>query len=198
MINRFKRVGFRRALVLSVALVLCLCAAIGSTVAHLVDVTGEIVNNFTITPVKNEITEKFDNNVKSNVCVKNIGEATEWVRAYIVITWQDEAGNVYGGSQPMPNTDYIITLNASDWLEGNDGAYYYKHKLAPQESTQALITNCQLKDDVEAPAGYYLSVEILASGIQSEPKAAFNAWAKDSSIEISFEENGTPCLAIIS
>lgn len=194
MISRFKRASFRRALVLSVAVVLCFCAAIGGTVAHLVDVTGEVVNNFSITPVENEITENFDGNVKTNVCVKNTGEATEWVRAYLVFTWKDETGSVYGGKLPVKDTDYTININSTEWILGSDGAYYYKYKVEPGASTQALITTCAPVAD-RAPAGYFLTVEVMASGIQSVPDEAFNAWSAGSNIIISSEENGTPCLA---
>ena len=44
--------------------------------------------------------------------------------------------------------------------------YYWSAPVAPNANTGILITECTYTDN--APEGYYLNVEIIASGIQAE------------------------------
>ena len=76
--------------------------------------------------------------------------------------------------EPQKDKDYTITINNSDWLEKN-GFYYYTKPVSPQKETGVLIENCSIKGS--GLEGYGLSVEILASAIQSKPtKAVENSW----------------------
>lgn len=137
---------------------------------------------------------------------QNTGDTTAWIRATVVITWKDKNGNVYGQA-PVVDTDYTIVWSWEDkanpetgWLKGNDGFYYWNTPVnactcgyaegkvmkcaCTDNLTGVLIMSCEKIGT--APAGYDLSVEIIGSGLQSVPDAAFNdAWAESSGLEIS-------------
>lgn len=162
---------FSKGKVLLVSL-LALCLTVGGTLAYLTTQTGPLENKFTPSVVKTEVVEDFDNNktIKSNVSIKNSGDITAYIRAAVVVTWQDAQGNVYGKA-PVAGTDYTIILNegaSKDWQKGADGFYYYKQPVMAGESTGVLINSCY-PDASKIPAGYFLSVEIMGSGIQSVP-----------------------------
>ena len=168
----------KKVSLLLVSLVLIAAIAVGSTVAFIATSTEPITNIFNPANVTVEIDENIDNGVKSNVKVANTGNTDAFIRAKIVVTWKDADGNV-SATKPVlgEDKDYTMTLNETDWFRGSDGFYYCKTSVAPKGSTPALITECKKVDGVTPPADYDLSVEIIASGIQSTPASAVTeAW----------------------
>jgi hypothetical protein len=156
--------------VIIISLVLLLLVSVGATVAYITASTQQVENEFEPVFVSCEVTESFDGVTKSNVAVKNTGGATAYVRAMIVVNWvSSENGNIYS-DMPVADADYTVSFASSDWLLGADGFYYYTKPVAPSASTAELISSLTEKSD--APAGYQLSVKILASALQSEPKEA--------------------------
>lgn len=177
----------KRLATLLVSLLLVLGVAMGGTVAFLSTRTDSKVNTFTPSEVTCAVTETFENNVKSQVAVKNTGDTTAFIRAAINVTWMKdaEAGTKYNaGDQtvsakvPVKDTDYSITFaKNTNWIQGADGYYYYKLPVAPQGSTEVLIEECKLLENASVPDGYHLSVEIVASAIQSAPDSVVqNMW----------------------
>ena len=155
-------------MVLLVSLVLILGVAVSGTVAFLIDSTTPVTNTFTPSEVTTSVTETRSGNVKSNVAIENTGDTTAYIRAAVVVTWQDEKGNVYGQSQPVAGTDYEISYNlSSGWKKASDGFYYWTKPVNKDAFTGELIASCSYK--ANAPEGYGLNVEILGSGIQAEP-----------------------------
>lgn len=70
----------------------------------------------------------------------------------------------------MKDKDYSITFaKNTNWIQGADGYYYYQLPVDPQVSTGVLIEECELLKNASVPDGYHLSVEIVASAIQSAP-----------------------------
>ena len=158
------------------ALVLMLTLSVGGTVAYLFTTSDTVTNIFTPARVACEVVEgAFTPGVsteKTDVRIKNTGNADAYIRAAIVITWQDAGGNVYG-NVPAPGTDYQLTLNHSDWKEMN-GYWYYTKEGNSGSQTTALIESCEALTSLD---GYRLNVEILAQAIQAEPDAAVQqAW----------------------
>ena len=140
----------KRKLLLLAAVAVMLLAGVGGTVAYLVAQTDPVVNTFEATHVEISV----DDGV-----VTNNGSIDAYVRAAVVVTWQDANGNVHA---QMPN----YTVNAgSGWDQQSDGFYYYENPLSPEDSTSKLTVNC----GETGPDGYVLAVEILAQGIQAEP-----------------------------
>ena len=119
------------------------------------------------------MTETFNNNVKSQVAVQNTGDTTAFIRAAINVTWmsnQDAANQTVSAKVPVKDTDYSITFaKNTNWIQGADGYYYYQLPVGPQGSTGVLIEECKLQNNASVPDGYHLSVEIVASAIQSAP-----------------------------
>ena len=155
------------AIKLVICLILLLMISVGGTIAFVVTHTSEIRNTFTESVVKCEVDETFKDNVKSNVSIKNTGDTTAYIRAFVNVTWMNESKQV--ASVSPKSTDYMIEYSTSGWLKGSDGYYYYSLPVQPNDKTAVLINSCQLLETASAPDGYYLSVEIVCSSIQSTP-----------------------------
>lgn len=169
-----KRIN-KKVILLAVSLLLILSAAIGGTVAYLIDQTGSITNTFTPAKVTPRIEEEFPNqSVKNDVQIKNDGDIPAYIRVKVVVTWKN--GNDVYGVAPKPVTDYTWQIPGTDWVKGSDGIYYYTKPVPAGEKTSVLLTACQPVAG-RAPAGYSLSVDIHAQAIQAEPTAAVtSAW----------------------
>lgn len=172
--KRKPNIRLNRTAVLIMAVLLLLGAAVGSTVAFLIDKTAPVENAFEYAKVSCEVTEEFKNNTKEHVQVKNTGTIDAYIRATYVVNWVDKDGNI-AASDPA---GYEYTLNETadgKWVKGSDGYFYYTSPVAPGASTQGSLLTCTVTypDNPE----YTLSVEILAEAIQSVPdKAVQEAW----------------------
>ena len=162
-----------KSIVLLVALISIISVATGSTLAFLVTRTDSVKNTFNYSNVACAVEEVFEDGVKKDVRIENTGDIDAYIRTVVIVTWKDSAGNVYA-MEPRKGEDYEITINDSDWFE-KGGFYYYTKPVSPGKTTGILIDECKPKCD--GPEGYDLSVEILASAIQSKPeKAVKNSW----------------------
>lgn len=160
--------GRKAALILSLCLIFAL--AVGTTVALLKANTTPVTNTFTAAKSKITIEEKTDDGIKSEIYVKNEGTATSYVRVKLVCNWVDKDGNVSATPVPAP------TITNSDWFE-QDGIYYYKTPVAPNDQTSNLLDGNPIKQPEGAPDGYHLEVTVLAESIQAAPsKAVTESW----------------------
>ena len=170
--------GAKRSLVLVVSVLVLLLAVAGGTLAWLT-ARDSVNNTFTPAHVTCDVAEKFENGIKSGVKIKNTSDIPAYIRAYIVVTWKDADGNVYG-QKPVEGADKDYTMEIpSDtaWVTGSDGYYYYTSPVAVDGSTGVLISECKLTEEVVKPDGYNLSVEIIAEAIQSVPDTTVHeAW----------------------
>lgn len=162
-----------RAVLLLVSLVLVLSAAIGGTLGYLTN-QKTVTNTMQVGEFSTDIDEKLDHGVKSNVTVENTGEYDAYIRAVVVVTWQNQDGDVYPET-PDEGTDYTIEYG-TNWELKDDGFWYYKGVVGADGETSNLIDTC--KPIGKAPEdGYDLNVEILASAIQADPQQAVQeAW----------------------
>jgi len=176
----------KKTVALVVSLALLLCAGVGATLAYLLDVDGPLNNTFTPSEVTTYVDEEFEDGVKSNVRIQNTGDTEAYIRAAVVVSWQNESGNQVASVAPVLGTDYtmVFSTDTNDGpkdAEGNytniegqwvkNGDYYYWTKpVAPGEFTGYLILEATRV--AEPPVGYDLCVEILGSGIQSVPDQA--------------------------
>lgn len=169
----------KKALTLLVCLVVLIVATVGGTLAYLMAATQPVKNAFSPSKVSCAVVEDpFDGTEKTNVQIQNTGDTKAYIRAAVVVTWKNDKGEIYAAT-PQENTDYTITFNSNnDWFEGNDGFWYHRTEIAPCTHvgdqghsgcmTGVLINACAPVAD-RAPSGYSLSVEIVASAIQSTP-----------------------------
>ena len=157
-----------KTVVLLIAIAVLLTVTVGGTVAYLAASTQPVVNVFTPGSVGGEIEETLEGQVKKNVTVRNTGNVDAYIRAKIVVTWQNEDGDVYP-VMPVAGTDYTITYGG-EWTEVG-GFWYYtgddNGKVGAGDSTSVLINECKpLKDCPDT--NYTLHVEILAQAIQAD------------------------------
>lgn len=170
-----KRSRAKKPLAALVALVLIIGAVVGGTLAYLAARTDAIVNTFNPAKVDIKVEEYFKGSTKKDVKITNTGDTEVYIRATYVVTWKDAAENVYP-EQPQPGVDYTISLNLEQGWFNYNGYYYYTAPVAPHASTGVLIDLCTPVAG-RAPEGYTLSVNVLASAIQSVPaEAVGQAW----------------------
>lgn len=171
----------RFAALLSIALLLT--AAVGVTVAYLVDSTEPLVNSFTPASVGVTVTDDVTNNVKSNVMITNTGTTSAYIRARIVGSWVDSSGLVVR-KWASANDGTFDGLPGSGWVYRKaDGYYYYTTPVAPGGTTAPLFTSYTVNARVD---GAHLEMDILMQAIQSEGgntdgSAAKAAWGVDPS-----------------
>lgn len=166
-----------KAGILAAAIAVLVMATVGAkgVFAWLKDNTKEITNTFSPSEVSCEVNEeKFENNTKENVSIKNTGNTDAYIRASLVFTWIDAKGNIVAGT-PEEGKDYTIDISKTgDWVKGGDGFYYCKTPIAPGAKTPVLINSCMSNIEKE---GRYLQLEIVASAIQAKPfNSAEEAW----------------------
>lgn len=158
-----------------------LLAGVVGTFAWL-SVTGVLVNEFGFGSVKPSVDETRDNNVKSDVAVKNSGSAPAYLRVAVDIYWQDKDGARLW-DEPVAGKNYVIewgkvanasaTNSASSWVRSADGFYYWTSPVAPLGKTDALIKSVSEKK----ADGKNLVVDISTQAIQSTPDDAVKeAW----------------------
>lgn len=167
----------RKYVVLAISLLLIVCCTAGGTLAFLIMETPPVENTFLPTNTSISVDEKLENGVKKDVKIVNNGNIPAYIRATVVVTWQNDAGEVLG-VKPVSGTDYNMILDGTGWdTNTSDSFYYYKTPVAANSSTGVLIDEC--KQLQAAPQeGYKLHVEILAQSIQSEPiDAVQEAWS---------------------
>lgn len=155
-----------------IATVMLLALAIGGTVAWITSSTGPITNTFTPSHVSCEVTETFENNVKSNVNVKNTSDIPAFIRVKLVTYRVNEAGDHIGGTATIPS----FTLG-NGWVQ-NGEYYYYTKPVAPGASPETALTasdiTLQQYNDVD---GGKQVIEVMAEAIQSMPERAVGeAW----------------------
>lgn len=155
-----------------VLLILAVVLAIGGTLAYIIANTASVENKFTPGEVRCEVVEQFEkpHKVKSDVKIKNTGNTAAYIRATYVVTWQKEDGTV-NGKMPVAGTDYTIEFAENTGWELIGDYWYYTSPVAAGGETGVLIASCKLAEGAAVPKDYHLSVEIIASAIQSEPKS---------------------------
>lgn len=162
------------------SLALLLLVAVGTTLAYIFTKTEPVENTFKPSKVSCAVvengsaTENAGNIVtistnKTDVRIKNTGDTDAYIRVAVVVNWASEDGTKVWATKPVLNTDYTITYaTGTGWEPGADGYYYYTESVAPGTLTNILISQAD-KLQTAPPEGYYLSIEIVASAIQSKP-----------------------------
>ena len=174
----------KRAVLLVLSLVMILSVSVGGTLAYLIAQSETRTNVFEPGEVTTTTEEDpFKGSIKEHVYVKSSGTSNvdAFVRAKIVITWADKAGNPMG--DPVTKEMYNLKLGA-DWgtKPQVDGFYYYDKILVPTANggpgrTTDLIESCTVVSGV-GPVGAHLQVTILSQSIQADPNktAVREAW----------------------
>ncbi len=159
------------------AVVAALCALVftGATdlsTAYLHD-QDSMDNTFVLGSVNPEVTEEFDGTKKENVTIQNGsgGNTPVYIRALILVTWQDKQSKAALPAPPNAGTDYDMTGPERGWELGSDGYYYYTKPVQPGESTTELIQTLT-ETGTGSDATRQLSVDIIAQSVQASPAEA--------------------------
>lgn len=175
--RKVKRLRWNRSFVVVASVLVLAIGLVGTTLAYLFDKTDAVTNTFIPSNVTTTIEEGPEDKTKNDVKVTNTGNIDAYIRAMVVVTWQNDEGQVYPAA-PVKGTDYQVTYKteANDaWFE-KDGYYYHKAPVTAGNSTSILLTDCKpigaVPDD-----DYHLVVEILSDAIQAQPESAvIGAW----------------------
>lgn len=173
----------KKSAVLLICLALILAVTAGGTLALLQDREDPLQNLFTPSKVTTKVDETLDGSVKRTVRIQNTGTTDAWIRAAVVITWQDERGNVFGQA-PQAGVDYTAWTPGTGWRLGNDDFFYYTRPVASGDFTGALIESISPVGNPPAD-GYFLNVEVIGSGIQHKPAQVFEEKWTSSGLTVS-------------
>ena len=197
---------FNKELAMILSLSLLLLLVIGTTVAYIYTATNPVKNIFEPSRVACAVVEnngspvtgdvKQISETKENVKIKNTGDTDAYIRVAVAVNWASADGTRVWAQKPVQGTDYTIAFNNnSDWFDGGDGFYYYNKAVSPGGLTRPLINSAIPNEGSTPPTGtdgtqYYLSVEIVASAIQSTPaKVVEDQW------NVSVGEDGSLSIA---
>lgn len=153
------------------ALVVLICCAVGGTIAFIIAQTHPVTNTFEPASVSAQVTEKFENNVKTDVNAVNTSNIDAYLRIRLVSYRVNEDGEHIGGTAEIP----AFTLGEG-WFE-QDGIYYYSRPVAPNESPATNLAESITLVEYEDADGGRQVIEVMAEAIQATPAgAAAEAW----------------------
>ncbi|MFD2308247.1 hypothetical protein [Enterococcus termitis] len=173
----------------SVIILVMVSLGIYQTYAALTD-RDKVQNDFRVGNIQTEIEEEFtppntfvpDKVYEKKVVVKNTGEQDIFVRVLALpsIIKKQDNGSVLllpatsEGTNPILSIDYNLT----DWIDGKDGYFYYKKKVAKAGQTTVLFTKVQMNQAniTEDYTDASLTFEIKAEAIGITKFAYRDAW----------------------
>ena len=164
-----RRRKLNKYFLVTLSLVLLLGIAGGATLAYIIAEGGTVTNSFTPGEVKCSVNEKYE--------ITNDGNVDAFIRAAVVINWENDAGDI-SGIAPVAGTNYTLKLG-TDWEKVGD-YYYYKKVVTFDGATEKTASVVTVSNVTGAPDGFELVVEILAEAIQAEGMGATSAqeaWA---------------------
>lgn len=100
------------------------------------------------------------------ISVPNPGYAV-FLRAAVVVNWENTQTNTIISDIPKAGTDYNLTLDDTLWEKGNDGFYYYKNRIICGSNASFTTQPVVSIEEVTQKAGYRLKVTVLAQTIQA-------------------------------
>ena len=191
--------NMKKKALLTMSVALLLAVVVGTTLAYILTNTDSVENTFKPSKVSCAVVEDGGDPVaagthntgteKKDVQIKNTGDTDAYIRVAVVVNWMSADSTRVWATKPVEGTDYSITYaTGTGWEKGSDGYWYYTQSVPSTDGsnlTGILIENAtQLVD--KGPVGtdntqYYLSIEIVASAIQTEgvgATSAQDAWAK--------------------
>lgn len=165
--------GAKRSLVLVVSVLALVLAVAGGTLAWLVANTTPVTNTFTPAQVSCAVEETFNNNVKSNVNVRNTSDIDAYLRVKLVTYRVNKDGQHIGGTAEIPPF-----TPGENWVKNGD-FYYYTLPVAPGKTpADPLIgdSGIVLRAYIDVDGGKQV-IEVMAEAIQSQPdNAVLQAW----------------------
>ena len=177
--KKHSRIRMNKLAILFIAVVMLIGAVVGSTVAFLVTKTAPVENKFTYASVSCTVSETFKGATKEKVQIQNTGTTDAYIRATYVVSWLNKDGSIAPVPQGTTPDGYTLSISENPdnaWTKGTDGYFYYLKPVAPGDFTKdGSLVYCSVVYPENAE--YTLSVEILATAVQSTPaNAVQEAW----------------------
>ena len=178
--KKHSRIRMNKLAILFIAVVMLIGAVVGSTVAFLVTKTAPVENKFTYASVSCTVSESFNGTTKEKVQIQNTGTTDAYIRATYVVSWVNKDGSIAPVPQGTTPNGYTLSISENPdnaWTKGTDGYFYYLTPVAPGGLTDGSLVNCTVTYPQGVEPEYILSMEILATAVQSTPaKAVQEAW----------------------
>lgn len=191
--NDSRYVSIKRLSLCTCFIVVIVCFSFGlyQTYAALTD-SDKKQNEFRLGDFQTSIEEEFDPPASFNpdkeymkkVTIKNTGEQASFIRvlALPIMTKKQASGTTIllpattDGATPILTIDY----NLSDWIDGQDGYFYFKKTVGKNERTTQLFSKVKMNkaNITEEYTDANLSFEIKAEGISTTKFAYRDAWWK--------------------
>ena len=118
--------------------------------------------------------------VSKIVQVENVGSGDAWVR--IIFREETDFGEDMLNDAEVMKQKYQLDFNTTDWEKhtekGGETVYYYRHELAPGETTKPLITKVVFPAEMgNAYQNKNISLDFMAQAVQvkNNGKAAMDA-----------------------
>lgn len=106
-----------------------------------------------------------------SVVVENTGTSPAWIRVQAsteIIENNPAAENLLPSIAPDGKFVVAYTLN-QDWIDGNDGYYYYKYPVNPNEKTSMMIDEITINSSIGNDyKGCTISINVSAQAVQSK------------------------------
>lgn len=134
-----------------------------------------ITNKFNMGTIKVEVLEPgFQDltNVDIGTYTKNVqvasrGTKRTYVRVRLIPEWSDPS---------LPISNVQLNLNLTDWIDGQDGHYYYKYYLTKDQETSLLLQSVTFISLGPEYNGKTLTIKAVAEGAQITHDAWKDIW----------------------
>ena len=106
--------------------------------------------------------------------VKNTDDGDAWIRIAVKKVAEKSDGTMVDVADNLMLTNY----NTRNWLDGNDGYYYYYRALKSGETTEPLFTNVKLADNLNSEikaSKYHLSLQAEAVQTANNGNSVYEA-----------------------
>lgn len=106
--------------------------------------------------------------------VKNTDDGDAWIRIAVKKVAEKSDGTMVDVADNLMLTNY----NTRNWLDGNDGYYYYYRALKAGETTEPLFTNVKLADNLNSEikaSKYHLSLQAEAVQAANNGNSVYDA-----------------------
>ncbi|HRC53740.1 MAG TPA: SipW-dependent-type signal peptide-containing protein [Bacillota bacterium] len=166
----------KKTILISVLLVACF--AIGVTYAWFTYAEAK-ENVFTMGTVDVEVEENFeevgnavqDQSYEKTVQVKSNGNKKTYVRVKLFPEWSNPS---------LPVSNVVLQLaDNEDWVLHEDGYYYFKYYLTQGQCSSLLLTNVSFTELGPEYIGKFLTVKVVAEGVQTTHDAWKEVWGLD-------------------
>lgn len=143
-----------------------------------------ITNKFNMGTIKVEVSEprfKDLTNVEvgkhdKEVLVVSKGTKKTYVRVRMIPEWSDPN---------LPVSNVKLNINSTDWIDGQDGHYYYKYYLTKDQETSLLLQSVTFTSLGPEYDGKTLTIKVVAEGVQITHDAWKYVWGLT---ELPFDE----------